>query len=64
MEEIRVQIDYYFWHPVLNSLRASKYSFAIEGFTEFEIVPEPATLLLCSIAVFGYMPLHRRIRSA
>lgn len=48
MEEIRVQIDYYFWHPVLTGLRASRVSFEVVG--SGIVIPEPTAACLLMLA--------------
>lgn len=60
MEEIRLKVDYYFWHPILTTLRASKVSFEIEG--SGNVVPEPTTLFSLMFAGI-LMGQSRRRRS-
>jgi hypothetical protein len=57
MEEIRVQIDYYFWHPVLSGLRSAKVSFEIVG--SGVVIPEPSAVCLVMLAS-SLMVLPRR----
>lgn len=60
MDEIRVVVDYYFWHPILPGLRATSISFEIDG--SGEVVPEPSSLalmLLTSLTLVAW----RRIRT-
>lgn len=62
MEEIRMQVDYYFWHPVLTSLRAAKVSFEVVGSGNVIVVPEPTTACALPAAVLAVL-LRRRRRS-
>lgn len=47
MQEIRVRVDYYFWHPILTGLRAARVDFEIDG--TGRVIPEPSSLLLMVI---------------
>jgi hypothetical protein len=61
MDRIEIDLDYWFWHPVLPSLQAYRVEGRIIG--EAQIVPEPATWLLASIAPAGvWMRRTRRVR--
>jgi hypothetical protein len=61
MSEIRVTVDYYFWHPVLPSLRATKISFAIDG--SGNPIPEPATLIMAvPIVIVFACSIGNRVR--
>jgi hypothetical protein len=51
VEEMRVNVDYYFWHSILTGLRTAKISFEIDA--SGRIVPEPAAFVLGLLAVAG-----------
>lgn len=64
LDEIKVVVDYYFWHPIFPDLRASKIEFEITGsyLTNVTILaPEPNSLLL---AVGGWMAIAAAAKCA
>jgi hypothetical protein len=58
MDEIRVSVDYYFWHPILTGLRATKISFEIDG--SGRVIPEPSSLVLAVLASLAFATRRKR----
>jgi hypothetical protein len=59
LHEVKIFIDYYFWHPILEGLRGSQIRAEIRG--EARIVPEPATRVVLSLgfALVGLVGARR-----
>lgn len=60
MEEIRVTVDYYFWHPLIPTLRTTSIKFEIAG--TGVIVPEQGSLAMLTVAmlIWSQFGAHRR----
>jgi hypothetical protein len=63
MQEIRISVDYYFWHDVLEGLRAVQIRADISGDARLRVIPEPAALpaLLIGLTLVGLVA-RRRVR--
>jgi hypothetical protein len=59
LHQVDISIDYYFWHDVLQGLRAVQVRAEIRG--EARVVPEPSapTLLLLGLQFVG-LPVARQ----
>jgi hypothetical protein len=63
VEEIRVVVDYYFWHPIFPELRASKIGFEITGSystTVTILAPEPSSFFLMTLGWFALVVRRER----
>jgi len=62
LHEVKITIDYYFWHDILEGLRGVKIRADISA--DANVVPEPATMLLFSVSI-GFLPamIARRKRA-
>jgi len=62
MQEIRVRVDYYFWHPILTGLRAARVDFEIDG--TGIVIPEPSSFVpMAVLGIASASPRRRRPRA-
>jgi hypothetical protein len=57
LDEVKISIDYYFWHPVLEGLRETLVRAEIRG--EARIIPEPASWLLLLVGCGRFLVRRR-----
>jgi hypothetical protein len=51
LHEIKVYVDYYFWHDILEGLRGVQIRTEIRGDADVHIIPEPATFPILSFGL-------------
>ncbi len=60
LHQVKISIDYYFWHDILEDLREVKIRADI--FADANAVPEPTTMLLSSVSIGFLIIMVPRIR--